>query len=343
MAPFPLDRLHEHPYVKTSPDTHAHFRPTRLHYHAYAAAGLPFRWMMKPAVFGDEARGERGLVESFPLEGVDPAFEDKLGLKFKTHWVQDHRNHRALLDCFWNHVQPEESLVFLYAKQVPLVEDTGRRALIGAGRVITLGPLTEYDYEGSPQGKIRSMLWERMVIHSIRPGFKDGFLMPYQEGFRKLRGRAGLRPRRGGGLCARRPLHRVLLRHRACRARRRHRRAAGVPRGAPPLGRALRCNATAPQEAWIDRQLGRLWKKRGPVSRTGRRARRHRRAAGPLRRAGPGRQGRRGRQPVDSLAEPPWLTRASTCPPISRGSLDRTIAKAWQRMQPPNAARCWSC
>jgi hypothetical protein len=42
-------RRHEHPYVKTSPDTHAHFKPTRLHDPAYAAAGLPFRWMMKPA------------------------------------------------------------------------------------------------------------------------------------------------------------------------------------------------------------------------------------------------------------------------------------------------------
>ena len=138
MARFPLDRFHEHPYVKTSPDTHAHFKPTRLHYPAYAAAGLPFRWMMKPVVFGDEKRGERGLAKSFPLEGVDPSFEESLGIKFKTHWVQDHRNHRALLDCFWNHVQPEESLVFFYAKQVPLVEDTGRRVLIGVGRVLKL-------------------------------------------------------------------------------------------------------------------------------------------------------------------------------------------------------------
>ena len=30
-------------------------------------------------------------------------------------------------------------------------------------------------------GKIRSLLWERMVTHSIRPEFKDGFLLPYQQ------------------------------------------------------------------------------------------------------------------------------------------------------------------
>src|SRR6266436_2519358 len=37
MAPFPLVRLHEHPYAKTSPGTHAHFKPTRLQYPAYGA------------------------------------------------------------------------------------------------------------------------------------------------------------------------------------------------------------------------------------------------------------------------------------------------------------------
>ena len=61
----------------------------------------------------------------------------------------------------------------------------GRRVLIGAGRVLKLGPLTEYEYDGSPQDKIRSLLWERMVIHSVRPGFKDGFLLPYQEALAK--------------------------------------------------------------------------------------------------------------------------------------------------------------
>ena len=30
MAPFAFERFHEHPYTKTSPDTHAHFAPTHL-------------------------------------------------------------------------------------------------------------------------------------------------------------------------------------------------------------------------------------------------------------------------------------------------------------------------
>ncbi|HEX6901031.1 MAG TPA: ATP-dependent RecD-like DNA helicase [Thermoanaerobaculia bacterium] len=260
MADFALDRLHEHPYVKSSPETHAHFRPTRLHYPAYGAAGLPFRWMMKPVVFGDAEKGEAGLVDQFPLESVDIAFEPEL--KFQPHWVQDHRNHRALLDCFWKHVQPEDSLVFFYAKQVPLVEDP-RRVLIGVGRVVRIGPLTEYDYEGSPEGKTRSLLWERMVVHSIRKGFEDGFLLPYHEALAKCDEGRAFDPTE---VVAFAPEERftefsyatehvgndaaisALL---ACRA---------------ALLRAgeLFSVTTAPQEQWIDQQLGRLWERRGP-------------------------------------------------------------------------------
>ncbi len=95
MADFAFERLHEHPYFKTSPDTHAHFRPTPLRYPPYAAAGLPFRWLMKPVVFGD-GKDERGLVQDFPLDDVCADHEPEL--PFKTHWVQDHRNHQSLLN-----------------------------------------------------------------------------------------------------------------------------------------------------------------------------------------------------------------------------------------------------
>ena len=183
MAAFAVDRFHEHPYVKSSPETHSHFKPTRLHYPAYSAAALPFRWTNKKFVWGDPENGVRGLVDDFPLSDVQTAIEPELN--FESNWAQDHRNHRTLLECFWNHVSVEESLVFVYAKQVPLVEDAGRRILIGAGRVLKVGSLTEYDYEGLPEGKIRSLLWERMVTHSIRPGFKDGFLLPYHEALTK--------------------------------------------------------------------------------------------------------------------------------------------------------------
>lgn len=261
MADFPLDRYHEHPYMRTSPDSHAHFKPTRLHYPAYGAAGLPFRWMMKKVVFGDEKNGGRGLVEDYPLEGVDESQEPKL--KFTTAWIQDHRNHRALLDCFWSHVQPEESLVFFYAKQVPLVEDTGQRVLIGAGRALKLGPLTEYEYEGSANGKIRSLLWERMVVHSIRPGFKDGFLLPYHEALIKSDEGRNFDP---AEVVAFAPEDRFTefsyatehVGHDAAIESLLACRAALLRAG------ELFNVATSAQEHWIDQQLGRLWRKRGP-------------------------------------------------------------------------------
>jgi len=47
---------------------------------------------------------------------------------------------------------------------------------------LKVGPLTEYDYAGKPDGKIRPLIWERMVSHSIRPDVEDGFLLPHHDG-----------------------------------------------------------------------------------------------------------------------------------------------------------------
>jgi hypothetical protein len=100
---------------------------------------------------------------------------------WKTDWVQDHRNQLALLDSFFAGVVPGYSLVFLYAKDIPLLEDRppGSRVLLGVGRVKEVWPVTEWDY--SRRGPLRSVLWERSVVHSIRPSFEDGFLLPYHE------------------------------------------------------------------------------------------------------------------------------------------------------------------
>ena len=184
MAEFDLERFHEHPYMHTSRDTHAHFRPTRMRYPAYAAAALPFAGCTRTSSSAIPTGRSAASSTTIRSEAVDPSVEPEL--PFKTGWVQDHRNHRALLDCFWQHVRTEESLAFFYVKQAPLVEDTGRRILIGAGRVLKIGQPTEYDYACKPQdAKIRSLIWERMVSHSIRPDYTDGFLLPYREALAK--------------------------------------------------------------------------------------------------------------------------------------------------------------
>ena len=187
MSPHGFVRSHSHPYRRDDTGAHAHFRPTPLHYPAYSAPGVPFRWMLKESFKGS---GGSGLREHYPLDDVREDLEPKLG--FNTAWWQDHRNHTAILETFWAHVKEEVSLVFFYAKQVPLVEDIpGRRILVGVGvgvgRVKFINPLTEYLYDGLAEGKLRSMLWERMIGHSIRPDFMDGFLMPYHEALEKSR------------------------------------------------------------------------------------------------------------------------------------------------------------
>ena len=40
--------------------------------------------------------------------------------------MQQRDNHSALLDCFFGHVNPHESLCFFYAKRTPLMEDSRR-------------------------------------------------------------------------------------------------------------------------------------------------------------------------------------------------------------------------
>jgi hypothetical protein len=167
MSPFEYTRVATHPYTETSPETHGHFAPTPLRHPAYAAPAVPFNWMFSSTL---EKRGlEYGI-------DVDASREPDLG--FDTDWVQDKANQLALLDCFYGHLKPNRSLCFFYAKEVPFVEDS-RRVIVGVGWVQHIGEAVEYKY--SRAGKLKSILWERMVQHSIRPGFKDGFLMPYPD------------------------------------------------------------------------------------------------------------------------------------------------------------------
>jgi hypothetical protein len=75
-----------------------------------------------------------------------PAKATAYGVNFKPHrepdlefdktWVQERTNQLAMLDTFFSVIQPEESLVFCYAKQTPLTEDVriqGRSLFCRAG------------------------------------------------------------------------------------------------------------------------------------------------------------------------------------------------------------------
>lgn len=166
MAPFGYDRTVSHPY--SSFESHKHLCPTTIHHPPYSAPAIPFRWMLRENM--EKLRLEYGI------ENVDEGIEPDLG--FKTDWVQDLRNQKPLLDCFFEHVQPGKSLVFFYAKRLPFVEET-KPIIVGVGRVKYIGKPVEY--ETSKSNALRCMIWERMIQHSIRSDFEDGFLLPYRE------------------------------------------------------------------------------------------------------------------------------------------------------------------
>ncbi|MCW2275298.1 energy-coupling factor transporter ATP-binding protein EcfA2 [Rhodoblastus acidophilus] len=169
MADFAYERRFPHPYEHNK--LYEHFRRTTFVHAPRSASAVPFAWMMK----GDDGVPEyaRRLALGFSTD-----LEPDLG--FQSIWVQERRNQLVMLDTFFGAIEPQESLVFFYAKKTPLTEDP-RRVIVGIGRVTKVGAATEYSYENAPKDTMRSMVWERNVSHSIKPGIGDGFLLPYEE------------------------------------------------------------------------------------------------------------------------------------------------------------------
>lgn len=156
-----------HPYKKSNPKTHGHFLDTEVKYPAYSFPARPFAWLMVNNI--------APLAETYGIN-YRPALEPVLG--FKTSWVQEANNHRAIFDYFYKDIIPDESLCIAYAKQVPFVEDS-RRVVVGIGHVKRIVPAIEHNHTDA--GVLRSMIWETMICHSIRDDHEDGFIIPYQQ------------------------------------------------------------------------------------------------------------------------------------------------------------------
>lgn len=183
MAGFKQTLKKVHPYRGSAKETHGHFEDTPYYLEPYAAAAVPFRWMLKKEVEGPK-KGMAGKAERMEL-GYLVEREPDMGLngwnKSDTAWIQHGDNQRVLLDTFFSAVQPEESLVFFYAKRTPLSDQPGR-VIVGVGRVRQIGSPTEYRYAAdAPKDAMPGYLWERNIHHSIRSGGLDGFLLPYHQ------------------------------------------------------------------------------------------------------------------------------------------------------------------
>ena len=262
MAPFALARTMTHPYMEFYPGTHGHFAPTRFVQPPYSAACVPFRWMLRDKVEGNAKDGEIGIAERLKIGWVpdrEPDIRSRAGKEVETDWVQERENQLALLDTFFGALRPAESLCFFYAKRTPLSEQS-RRVIVGVGRVVSVGEATEYAYkENNPP--LRCVLWERNVDHSVRPGFADGFLFPYQEAL-ALAEREGVDPEEFVAFAPDEHFDAYsygseLLTHDGA--------VASLVACAATLHR-IRGRIEGPWDhalAWIDTQLNRLWKARG--------------------------------------------------------------------------------
>ena len=176
LRPFAMQNLRNHRYARRTSPTHGHLDETPLDMPAFAVMATPFRWMRR-----DEAVD---LAQLWALD-FDQAFEDRadepLTGNWRPEWVQDHRNQRVLLDAFFSAVVRDVSLVFFYAKDLPLIErEEGgpRRMIVGAALATEIG--REQQWLEREPGHISALMWERDVAHTLRP--LDGYDADDREG-----------------------------------------------------------------------------------------------------------------------------------------------------------------
>ena len=255
MAPFEFTRYANHPYNHGPETAHGHFIDSPLRHPSYSAPAVPFYWMLRENM--------SSIAEEFLID-VHEGREPQLGFESAKNWVQDFDNQNALLECFRKHLRPEASLCFFYAKQVPFVEETnGRRIIIGAGRVLHASPPQEYQYATKDlDGKLRSLLWEIMVKHSIRPDFTDGFLLPYHAAIAAAADNPDFDP---SEIAAFTPADRLLEFSHASQLVTHDGAIASLLSCAESLRKAKDVLAGPWDQclSWIDLRLGELWEARG--------------------------------------------------------------------------------
>ena len=177
MSPHDIYKSINHPYSSnlSNEKFYGHYRETTLKYPGFSFSVIPYNWMLKNPKNNESSKANELQIP------YDPELEPKLS--FENTWVQQIDNQKAILDTFVKPIKVNSSLVFIYAKNIPYIEGTSR-ILIGVGHISRIGKLTEYEYEESLPNSFRSTLWERPVYHTIREGFENGFLLPYHDFFK---------------------------------------------------------------------------------------------------------------------------------------------------------------
>lgn len=168
MADFEHYLTISHPYKNKNNPQYLNLKDTRLRIPPFSAPLVPFRWMNKENA--SEMSDEKGFYYD---EQHEPKFKN-----FKSGWVNGGVNQESILNRFIEEIQPDNSLCIFYAKETPLT-DENRQVIIGVGRVKDIKTPKLYNLEN--EGGFKSYIWEMPMQHTIRPDFKDGFLLPYKE------------------------------------------------------------------------------------------------------------------------------------------------------------------
>lgn len=165
MAEKEWTRLFEHPYARSSPETHGHLLPTEFTAAPFSTYAVPFWWMLR--------KNQKVIDESYP-KPLPPDEEPP----FTTPWVFGRARQEKLLEIFFDQrLEEGKSLAIFYCKEGHPLGETINRLVVGVGTVTKIGKILRYKAggaEGHP-------LWDRLIHHSIRPGGYKGFLLPYHD------------------------------------------------------------------------------------------------------------------------------------------------------------------
>lgn len=160
----------KHPYAFS--DALKNIAPAPVPLPAWSVHATPYRWLNRDSI--DEVR-EQHPIDGYSQDAEEQAVEQ---LTWRPNWLLHGDNQKAVIETFFQDVQPSQSLVFFYLKHSPF-EDAGPRLLAGAavvddmtlpGRWPTSGPTAFPNH-----------MWETILRHTLRPDGTGGILLPLQD------------------------------------------------------------------------------------------------------------------------------------------------------------------
>ncbi|KAF1290189.1 AAA family ATPase [Candidatus Enterococcus leclercqii] len=167
MSEEPMLLKMNHPYKKGN-QKFKHFEETVFKAEPYSFLLRPFSWTLKD----NAAEKSTRYHFYFDLDKTNSMLE------WESAWVSHGGSQKGIFDYFFSGIQPNESLIFPYFKQVPFIDDN-RKIIAGIGNLTQKVSIHEYETDGS--SKEKNYIWETNATHSIRENSQQGFLMPYVE------------------------------------------------------------------------------------------------------------------------------------------------------------------